>query len=219
MIESGQKLFDSIRAHKLIFGIGAGGVVFVLLGIVSLFSAGDDTSVRGLAVAEKGDMRITTSADISPVKQKKIIVDVSGAVRKPGVYTLEGESRIKDALLMAGGISDNADRLRVAQTLNLAAKLSDGAKIYIPALGEQQVTAEEVSQSMSANDSQSITVGNGININQASESELDTLPGVGKVTVEKIIANRPYESINELTQKKVVGASVFEKIKDKISTY
>ena len=58
-----------------------------------------------------------------------------------------------------------------------------------------------------------------VNINTASETELDALPGVGPVTAQKIISNRPYQKIDDLVSKKAVGASVFSKIKDQISIY
>lgn len=58
-----------------------------------------------------------------------------------------------------------------------------------------------------------------ININQASESELDALPGIGPVTAQKIISNRPYQSVEDLLNKKAVGASEFAKIKDQMSVY
>ncbi len=219
MLEIWNNLLRVVKEHKSIAGVGSLGIFFLVMGIISLFPAGNEDSIKiASGSTATGEMQIKTNTNISPAKSKKILVDVSGAVRKPGVYSLSAESRIKDAILMAGGISDTADSMRIAQTLNLAAKLSDGAKLYIPSLGEAQVTSEEVVKSDQDMVSQTSS-GNGININQAAESELDTLPGIGKVTAEKIIANRPYQSINELTQKKVVGASVFEKIKDKISVY
>jgi competence protein ComEA len=117
---------------------------------------------------------------------------------------------------MAGGMSQDADKIKVSQTLNLAAKLSDGAKLYIPSVGEQMMTSQESNNSMSVLSSSNT---NGININQASASELEALPGIGKVAADKIIKNRPYQNISELVEKKVIGGSVFEKIKTKISIY
>ncbi len=71
----------------------------------------------------------------------------------------------------------------------------------------------------SSTSSEGIIVGVLININTASESQLDTLPGIGPVTAQKIIVGRQYGSIDELLSKKVVGAKVFEQLKDKISVY
>lgn len=141
--------------------------------------------------------------------EQKISVDVEGAVILPGVYTLSLNSRVKDALIAAGGLSSDADREWIAKNLNLALKLSDSSKIYIPKIGETIVQASNTDVSSSGL----------VNINSASSSELDSLPGVGPVTAQKIIDNRPYSSIEDLKNKKIVGSSVFEKIKDKIVIY
>ncbi len=141
-------------------------------------------------------------------------IDISGAVENPGVYTLSAESRIQDALVAAGGLSLAADRDWVAKYLNLAQKAIDGTKIYIPNKTEAKVTVSQGSTLGVA------TAGNElININTASSFELDSLPGVGEVTVQKIISGRPYQKTDELLTKKIVNKSTFEKIKDKISTY
>jgi competence protein ComEA len=137
---------------------------------------------------------------------KIIIVDVAGAVEKPGVYKLPNNSRTADALISAGGLSAAADREAVSKTINLAQKLTDGSKIYIPSINE----------SNSFNQSNKSNL---ININFASLLELDSLEGVGPVTAQKIIDNRPYQNISDLVTKKVLGKAMFEKIKDKLSVY
>lgn len=146
-----------------------------------------------------------------PTATARITIDIEGAVLKPGVYTLAGGSRVQDALVVSGGLSGKADRQTVAKSLNLASKLTDGTKLYIPFSGEQVVLS-------------SATQGEGgeqqggvMNINLAGADALDTLPGVGAVTAQKIIAGRPYQSVDELVQKKIVGPKVFDQIKDKIT--
>lgn len=134
-----------------------------------------------------------------------IKVDIGGAVKHPGVYTLLPSARVMDAINQAGNLTENADKGWVTQNLNLAAKLSDGQKIYIPAVGEAGKVASEASGK--------------ININSASAATLDQLPDIGPVRAEKIIAGRPYASVQELLSKKVVGESTFEKIKDKVTVY
>jgi competence protein ComEA len=161
---------------------------------------------------------ISSGTPLSKNKTKEIIIDVSGAVVKPGVYALKSDARVKDAILAAGGMSEIADRLKVAQTINLAAQLTDGGKLYIPAVGEQMTGSGGVSENGSGGSSIGSSTGI-ININSASETDLDALPGVGKVTADKIIANRPYQTVAELVAKKVVGSSEFNKIKDKVSTF
>ena len=138
-------------------------------------------------------------------KTGEIVVDVDGAVVNPGVYRLSGDLRVGDAVGAAGGLRADADSSRV----NLAAKISDGQKVYVPAKQEQVISekGEAISQQSSSL----------VSINSASEGELDALPAVGPVTAGKIINGRPYSTVDELLSKKAVTKSVFEKIKGLIS--
>lgn len=180
-------------------------LVFGLVGLI-LLSYGLISSLSSSA-EEPEDIIFDSSNE--KVQEAKIIIDIQGAVVFPGVYTLDTDGRIKDALIQAGGLSSDADREWVAKNLNQAAKLSDGSKIYIPRLNEQ----------VQAQSTGTISTSGLININSASSSELDTLPGIGPVTANKIIDNRPYTAVEDLLTKKAVGQSVFENIKDKISVY
>jgi len=149
-------------------------------------------------------------ASRSPQSQEiNYVIDISGAVKNPGVYTLAADSRIQDVILKAGGLSEDADTSLVAKQLNLAAKIHDGQKIYIPVVGDTAVLS-----SMSEGTQES---GRLVNINSASLQELDSLPGVGEISAQKIISNRPYSVINELQTKKVLGKKVFNDIKDMIT--
>ena len=182
------------------------GIVLVLFGVRLLFLP----SPNGVEFIEES----TQSARIAA----KITVEMAGAVEKPGVYTLPSDSRIQDLLVLSQGLSADADRAWVGKYINLAAKLTDGAKIYIPYLTEKNSSSGTQMNStlgaVSINTSKDI-----LNINTASSGELDQLPGIGSVTAQKIISGRPYQTIDELVSKKVVSKSVFEKIKEKISIY
>lgn len=149
---------------------------------------------------EAGDIQII-SQEASP--NSEIFVHVDGSVKTPGVYKLANDSRTSDAVAAAGGFSDNAD----TKNVNLAAKITDGQKIYIPIAGESK--GASIDQSSSAL----------VNINSASQAQLESLPAIGPVTAQKIIASRPYSTSEDLLTKKVVGSSTFEKIKDLISVY
>lgn len=160
----------------------------------------------------KNQLTLEQASQVSPTpNSSKIFVDIEGAVVKPGTYSLKSDSRLKDALSAAGGISDEADKVWVEKNLNLASKVTDGIKIYVPRVGE------ETSSASTSTVSSSNVSGLLININSATASELDTLSGIGPVTAQKIIDNRPYASISELVSKKAVTQSVFDKIKDKIT--
>lgn len=138
-----------------------------------------------------------------------IWVDLAGAVMQPGVYELPSGSRFKDLLAQAGGLAAGADREWVEKNLNLAQKLEDAQKVYIPS---QMETEGEVAGEETA-------VSGKININTASASELDTLWGIGEARAKAIIDSRPYSSVNELQTKKVIPSNVFERIKDEITVF
>lgn len=145
----------------------------------------------------------------------KILVDLSGAVENPDIYEVSSGARLKDILILAGGLSIEADRDFFNKNFNLAKKLQDQEKIYIPSRDEvKEGMAEETSKDASNN-----ILGpaeNKISVNTASLDQLDTLPGIGKVTAQKIVQNRPYSSLDELVSRKVIYQSLFNKIKDQI---
>lgn len=146
-----------------------------------------------------------------------IYVDVAGAVEKPGVYKIPSGARIGDAIVSAGGLSEQADREWVARTMNLAQEVKDGGKIYIPAnlqIGGSDDQLVGLSEGQVAGSMTGL-----ININTASVSELDSLWGIGEARAKAIIENRPYGDIGELVDKAGIPQNVYEAIKDKISVY
>jgi len=199
------RYFPLIKKNWLPLSLGILGVIFFTYGLMGLFAANK---------ASSEDIVFEASSEKNAAEAKTISVDIEGAVVKPGLYKLPQESRIQDGLVAAGGLSAQADREYIARNLNLATKLIDGAKVYVPIIGEAVGKAEALSVS-----SEGIAVGALLNINTASQSQLDSLPGIGPVTAQKIITGRPYSSINELLDKKIVGAKVFDQIKGKISVY
>lgn len=152
---------------------------------------------------------------------KELVVEISGGVQSPGVYRFQGGERIEDALIKAGGLSAEADRDWVDKTLNRAAKLVDGQKIFIPVSGSQSAGSgannSGVVQTVSG---VSTTYSSGlVSINTATAKELDALPGIGPVYAQSIIAQRPYSNTEELLSKGVLKKYVYEKIKNLISVY
>lgn len=158
--------------------------------------------------ASGDDIQIISTSS-QPSSAREIAVDVGGEVAKPGVYRLAEGSRVDDAVNAAGGLRVEADRARI----NLAARLVDGQKVYVAKIGEPAGQGVGGSAGRIAGVSESQLV----NINMASEAELDRLPGVGPATAQKIVASRPYSSLADLLGKKVVNKSVYEKIKDLIT--
>lgn len=190
-----------LRENLLIFLFGLLGLVFLAAGLFSLSSTSQEP--KSEIIFEKGSS-----------SEEKIKVEVAGAVVRPGVYDLTSETRVQEALILAGGLSSQADRDWVAKNLNLAAKLTDGAKIYIP---DKTQNSRVKSQKLSEVDGTQF--GNLVNINTGSQAELEALTGVGPVTAQKIISGRPYQNIEELLSRKIVGASTFTKIKEEITAW
>jgi competence protein ComEA len=194
-----------VKQNWLPIALGLIGLTFFIYGLISLLGMNETTSDLTLEPAKS-----------ATTETQKVIVDVEGAVVNPGVYKLETGARVQDALITAGGLTEKADRDWVEKNLNLAAKLSDTAKLYIPRAGElQNETKNLVQEGVIGTDV--LSAENLINVNTATISDLDTLPGIGEVTAEKIISNRPYGSIDELLSKKAVSSKVFSQIKDKVT--
>lgn len=151
-----------------------------------------------------------------PERETVIKADIAGAVLKPGLYELKGDPRVQDLLLVAGGLSAAADRAWVEKNLNLAQKLNDGAKIYIPPSSSSLGSPSQISQISPSSPTSPV-----VSINSATAAELDALPvfGLGPSTAQKIVDNRPYQSIDDLLTKKVVSKSLLEKLKPFISVY
>ena len=141
---------------------------------------------------------------------KRVVVDVAGALMAPGVYTLPAGSRVEDALTAAGGLSAEADSEFIAKNINRAQLLIDGMKFYVPEKGEDMTSHNGGSLFRRPESPENELT---VNINSATQVQLESLTGVGPVTAGKIISNRPYTMLEDLVNKKAVSRSLFEKIK------
>lgn len=156
-------------------------------------------------------------------KNENIIVHVSGAVNKEGIVELKNNSRIIDAIDKAGGLKDEAD----ITNINLAYIIEDGMKIHIPSKEEKESTIIVESNT----DSEIVKQNNGIksdnnkkskiNINTATKTDLETLPGIGESTALKIIEYRKekgkFKLIEDIKQVNGIGENKFNKIKELIT--
>ena len=198
-----------IEKYKIQLGIVLGGLILLGLGVIFF----------RLNSADKPKIEIISSD--SSQGAATIFVDIQGAVEKPGVYELPANSRINDLLIRAGGLSAEADREWVSKNINLAQKLQDGVKIYIPSQKEVRQFGGPALSTTAGGEVAGIsgTIAGKININTASQTQLESLWGIGEKRAADIIANRPYQSIEELVTKAKIPKSVVEKIKDKITIY
>lgn len=138
-----------------------------------------------------------------------IRVHVTGAINNPGVYTLQKEARLEDAIQAAGGLQETAD----PQSLNLAATLLDGQRLYIPSA--QEVTLAPDDKGLQ------VDVPSVVNINSASLAELDSLPGIGEVKAQAIITYRQqnglFTALEDLLKVEGISQSLYEKLEGLIT--
>ena len=196
-------------------------IILIFLGIVAIIGIAYYSYVsskeENLNVSDTNELEIENSSNEIDEEEaeNKIKVHISGAVKNEGVYELEGDARIIDAIEKAGGTLEIADMKNV----NLASKLEDGMKIYIPKQGEEVTNSnQEVEENIALGNTSKESSKGKININKASKEELDTLPGIGESTAEKIInyrkEHKSFKSIEELKEVKGIGDAKFEEIKD-----
>lgn len=171
----------------------------------------DPSSVEGEASAEK-----------DAAEPEELLVDVGGAVAAPGVVRVAAGARVTDAVAAAGGLTAEAD----TATLNLAARLEDGQKVYVPTAGEAMPAAGGGSADAGAAAGGAGSAGAGgatsglVNINTASADELDALPGVGPATAQAIIdereSNGAFTSAEDIMRVSGIGEKKFAKLKSSI---
>ncbi|MCL2436588.1 MAG: helix-hairpin-helix domain-containing protein [Clostridiales bacterium] len=208
------------------------GLVVVLTISLITYVTGNLTNDDGIAVMEVQDNEIVADesnvvAEVQQEQEAYIVVDIEGAVRSPGVVFLLSGSRVNDAVEEAGGLTSDAD----TRSVNLASRLSDGDKVYIPTHGEQQTSSGSNSQpagivtdivssgSQATPDGASENSGM-VNINTATSAQLQTLRGVGPATAQRIIEHREtvgrFTRIEDIMRVSGIGTRTFEGFRDNI---
>jgi competence protein ComEA len=209
---AGESLRERLSALSRGELVGLVAIVAVTLGGAGLWylrSLPQPVEVSTAAGAGgSGPGAVAPSASATPVP---VVVDVAGEVRKPGVYEFAEGDRIVDAIQAAGGATAKAD----LQALNLAAPVQDGVQVLVPAkvpAGGGAPTAPGATGSMP---------GALININTASATELETLPGIGEVISQAIVdyrtQNGPFASVDDLESVSGIGPSILEDVRDLVT--
>lgn len=225
-------MYEFNKKQKIIIAIIGSMIIIAFLYYIY---TKEDGSVIYTEESVLENIEETEETDKEEKENHKIIVHVSGAVNKEGIVELEENSRISDAIDKAEGLKENAD----AKNINLAFKLEDGMKIYIPTIGEETETDEQSqNKNMIDETSKYVTSLSGIiqdeqtnqhngqkknekiNINTATQTELETLPGIGPSTSLKIInyreENGKFKSIEDIKEVSGIGDAKYENIKNLI---
>jgi len=210
------------------------GIVVVAIGARFLFAGGGEPDAdgggEGIVLAAEasppaaagGAGTAAPSAAASSSAPAQVVVDVAGAVARPGVYTLQAGARVCDALELAGGTIAQAQTAAV----NLAARLVDGQQIVIPQKGQTPATGPQQPGDAGGGGSAgagtvSAAPGVPVNLNTATLEQLDTLSGVGPSTAQKIIDYREehggFRSVDELKEVSGIGDAKFAALKDQVT--
>lgn len=190
------------------------GLLLTTFLIFSQPAKSDQTGLTDLPQTEQtsnsSELVEETSTEVSK-EPSQLVVDVKGAVAKPGLYTLEADARVNDAVEAAGGLTSQAD----PKSINLAQKLSDEAVVYVASKDENiSVVASTTASSAMSQEEKNTSL---VNLNTATEADLQTISGIGAKRATDIIAYREanggFKSVDDLNNVSGIGDKTMESIR------
>jgi competence protein ComEA len=190
------KNFSQFKSTKLVFRLR---LLFLFI-MLAFAIVGIGLNLR-LTINDAKEIEFTKDTPKANAVLKQYVY-IAGEVNNPGVYEITEDLRLNELITMAGGFSEDADINYVNQELNLASTLRDQQKIFIPSLESQASVKGDTTL---------------INLNTATLEELDTLPGIGLSTAQKIINQRPFTTKEELLNVSGIGESKYSQIKDLVT--
>lgn len=221
-----EDIVEKIQANKVIAGL-IGLLILVVIFCFFLLGNPSKSTQEELLPSWSGQSESLSSAAISSEKttvdsdiasSQTITVDIKGAVKKPGVYELPSDSRVNDAILLAGGVTAEADR----QSVNFAQKLNDEAVVYVASQGENisVVTANKAV----ASTAEAVGVGDTsdkVNLNTATLADLQTISGIGQKRAQDILdyrdSNGGFKSVDDLSNVSGIGEKTLEKLREEVT--
>ncbi|MFJ5964799.1 helix-hairpin-helix domain-containing protein [Bacillus sp. NPDC093026] len=189
-------------------------IITICIGLFLLLRQGENKTEPSI-VKENKELQVQaeTKQEETVNESTTIVVEVKGAVQKPGVYTFQSEDRIEEAIRRAGGFTRKADTIEI----NQAAKLEDSMMIYVPKQGESVGQPPVATAVTPSGDQKSQSV----NVNQADATELQTVNGIGPAKAEAIIAYREehgeFQQIDDLRKISGFGEKTVERLKDQLT--
>lgn len=219
-----EDIVEKIQANKVIAGL-MGLLIFVVISCFFLLGNPSKSTQEELLPSWSGQSESLSSAAISSEKttvesdiasSRTITVDIKGAVKKPGVYELPSDSRVNDAILLAGGVTAEADR----QSVNFAQKLNDEAVVYVASQGENisvvATNTRVTSRVETAGDSS-----DKVNLNTATLADLQTISGIGQKRAQDILdyrdSNGGFKSVDDLSNVSGIGEKTLEKLREEVT--
>jgi competence protein ComEA len=214
------------RSDRILVAAGGAAVVLAAVAVVILLVPIAAPSPAPTTEPGVGLLVGTPSAeppaasDQPPPSGGTIFVDVEGAVAEPGIRELPAGSRIADAIAAAGGYASDADLGAAATAINLAQPLGDGEQVQVPRIGETPPAPVPSTPAVAGGGGSGDGTAGGastglVNLNTATPEELEALPGIGAVTVQKIVAarqERPFASLQDAVDRGVIHRGQLEDI-------
>lgn len=203
----------SAKVGAIIAAAAACAIVAVLVAVSG--GAGSVVVDGGSPIRVDGSLSAPLGASAASGRGE-LVVEIVGAVPKPGVYRLPPGSRLVDLLQLAGGYGPRVDTARAEQELNLAAPVKDGDHIRVPSRDDAQTS----SSAAPIGGSGAAPRGAPVDINTATQTQLEELPGVGPATAQKIITAREearFGAVEELRSRGVLGEKTFEKLRSLVT--
>ncbi|MFC3929020.1 helix-hairpin-helix domain-containing protein [Streptococcus caprae] len=213
------QVIEWFKANKTLSMIGA--VLAVLVGtlifqVTKPAAEAEETTfplVETVTTATAPKNEASTESQAT-VQSSTVTIDLKGAVKKEGIYTLDKGSRVADAIEQAGGFTDQAER----KSVNLAQKLKDEDVIYVATIGEELALATAASSATATGTTDTNSDTAKVNLNTADAAQLQTISGIGEKKAQDIIAYREanggFKSVDDLGNVSGIGDKTLEKLRE-----
>ena len=222
-----EEIIEKLKEYKLFVGLAVVGAVlggfFLIKGNhqpQNQVAALSQEITSSSSSADEESEKIVPKAKADEEESEQVTVDIKGAVKNPGVYELRAGARVHEAIQKAGGLTADAE----AKSINQAQKLTDEAVIYVAKIGEEGADVTQTGQYQAeASDSAGASGGKSdkVNLNTATETELQTISGIGQKRASDIIAYREsngrFKSVDDLKKVSGIGDKTLEKLKEYVT--